>query len=287
MLGILLIDKPIGCTSHDVVHRLRKKFGTKRVGHAGTLDPLATGLLVVAVGAATRFLQYLPLEPKEYRAEITFGQSSTTYDAEGELSDPSPVPEDLRQRLEALVPRYTGLIEQLPPAYSAVKVDGKPLYLYAREGVAAVRKPRTVHVGTLEFESFDGPVVRARIVCSGGTYVRTIADDLGREVGVGAYLSALRRTRAGAFSVEEAVSLNDVDPSAIRPLSQALPPMRLLSLDSGQTAAIRQGQRIGCGDSGLEGLVGLIDPSGEVFGVARVDGDSLQPEVVIPMEAAI
>lgn len=287
MLGILLIDKPLGCTSHDVVHRLRRTLGTKRVGHAGTLDPLATGLLVVAVGAATRFLQYLPLEPKEYVGEITFGQSSTTYDTEGELSDSRSVPPDLVSRLEGLKANFLGLIEQLPPIYSAVKVSGKPLYAYARKGEEAPRKPRTVHVGILEFEPVSEKTVQARIVCSGGTYVRTIADDLGKAIGCGAHLSALRRIRAGEFSVEQAVSLEQAGNGHMRSLAEALPPMPLVELNERQTAAIRQGQRIGFAGSGSARTVGLLDPAGAVFGVARVDGDELQPECVIPLEAAI
>jgi len=287
VLGILLIDKPLGCTSHDVVHRLRKRLGTKRVGHAGTLDPMATGLLVVAVGAATRFLQYLPLEPKEYLGEVTFGQSSTTYDSEGELSPAKPVPADLQTRLLETGPKFTGLIEQLPPAFSAVKVAGKPLYAYARKGEEVIRKPRTVHVGTLEISAVSESVVKCRIVCSGGTYVRTIADDLGRSIGCGAYLSALRRTRAGEFCVEQAVSLDLAGPEHLRTLAEALPPMPMVELNDRQTAAIRQGQRIGFVATGVSRLVGLLDTAGSVFGVARVDGDELQPECVIPLEAAI
>jgi len=287
VLGILLIDKPVGCTSHDVVNRLRRTLGTKRVGHAGTLDPMATGLLVIAVGAATRFLQYLPLEPKEYIGEITFGQTSTTFDREGELSDPIEPPGDLMERLEAIRPQFLGLIQQLPPIYSAVKVAGKPLYAYARKGEDAVRTPRTVHVSTLEFEAVARGVVRARIVCSGGTYVRSIADDLGREVGVGAYLSELKRTRAGVFSVEQAVELDQAGPNQLRSLAEALPPMPLLDLNDTQANAIRQGRRVGVVRPPAERLVGLLDPKGQVFGVARVEGCELQPECVIPLEAGI
>lgn len=287
MLGILLIDKPLGCTSHDVVNRLRRTFGTKRVGHAGTLDPMATGLLVVAVGSATRFLQYLPLEPKEYVGEITFGQTSSTYDAEGELSAPVAVPVDLVAQLRSLTSKFTGLIEQTPPMYSAVKVAGKPLYAYARQGQDAERKSRTVHVETIEFESVSTTVVQTRIVCSGGTYVRTIADDLGRAIGVGAFLSGLRRIRAGEFTVEEAVSLDEASLTNLRTLADALPPMPLVSLNETQAFAIRQGRRLGWANPPAGRLAGLLDPGGSVLGVARIEGEELQPECVIPLEAGI
>ena len=141
MLGILLINKPAGITSHDVVSRCRRKLQTKRVGHAGTLDPLATGLLVMAVGPATRFLQYLPLEPKEYVATIKFGESTNTYDSEGEVTESRPVPKNLEERLVDVFPDFTGEIDQLPPMFSAVKKDGKPLYAYARKiGRASCRE---------------------------------------------------------------------------------------------------------------------------------------------------
>src|SRR6202044_655457 len=134
MLGILLIDKPAGITSHDVVNAVRRRFGVRRVGHAGTLDPQATGLLIVAVGPATRFLQYLPLEPKEYVGVVTFGEERDTQDSEGQVVALKPVPGDLEAQVHEVLPQFRGLIQQLPPMYSAVKKDGKPLYAYARSG---------------------------------------------------------------------------------------------------------------------------------------------------------
>lgn len=285
MLGILLIDKPAGITSHDAVDYIRRAFGTKRVGHAGTLDPMATGLLVVAVGSATRFLQYLPLEPKEYEGEITFGQSTTTNDTEGEFSEPQAVPEDLQERLDAIAPKFVGLVEQLPPIYSAVKVAGKPLYAYARKGQEAERNPRTVRIDSFELRVLDPPVVHMKVVCSGGTYVRSLADDLGREVGCGAHLSSLRRTAAGAFHIDQAKSLDDVTREDLISLSAALPPMPLLQLNPIETASIRQGRRVGIMRPPAHRLVGLLDPVGAVVGVAKVVGQELQPECVLPLEA--
>ncbi len=286
MLGVLLVAKPLGITSHDVVNDVRRRFGTKRVGHAGTLDPLGTGLLVVAVGPATRFLQYLPLEPKEYHAQIDFGRATTTYDREGETTVEGPVPEDLETALEAALPTFRGLLQQLPPMHSAVKVAGKPLYKYARTGQEAKREPRTVHVSTFDVEAIEGSLVRAKIVCSGGTYVRSLAHDLGEALGCGAHLAGLQRTRVGRFTLDEASPLESVRPDLLIPLHEALPPMPLVHLDATQVARVREGQAVTVPDPPEGFLAGLLEPSGAVLGVARVNAGLLQPECVIPAEVA-
>jgi tRNA pseudouridine55 synthase len=279
MLGILVIDKPPGMTSHDVVDRVRRRLGTRRVGHAGSLDPMATGVLVVAVGPATRFLQYLPLEPKEYEATIAFGTETDTQDAEGSVLATAPVPSDLDRRVEELLPEFLGPIEQLPPMFSAVKRAGKPLYAYARKGEEVDRTPRTVYVDVFE-PLGDG---RYRIVCSGGTYVRTLAHDLGRRLGCGAHLGALRRTRAGKFSLAEAIGLDEAGPLHLVQLAEALEPMPVITLDLIEVEAIREGRSIE--HPALAPLVALADPDGRVFSVARADGNRLQPQCVIPSEA--
>jgi len=284
LLGILLVDKPLSVTSHDVVNDIRRKFGTKRVGHAGTLDPLATGLLVVAVGPATRFLQYLPLEPKVYVAEIQFGHSTPTYDAEGELSEPRTVPSDLSGAIEGALVGFRGLIQQLPPMYSAVKIGGKPLYRYAREGKEAVREPRTVHIEAFEILKIEGNWAQARICCSGGTYIRSLANDLGETIGSGAYLKALVRTSVGRFQLAQSTPLDKVRPEMLISLAEALPPMPLISLDEVQTACIREGRPIGLSEPPASPLAALLDPAGSVFSVAKVTGNLLQPECVIPSE---
>ncbi len=271
-------------TSHDVVNTIRRRFGTKRVGHAGTLDPLATGLLVVAVGPATRFLQYLPLEPKVYVAEIQFGQSTTTYDAEGELSESSPVPDDLAGAIRTSLPAFHGLIQQYPPMYSAVKVSGKPLYKYAREGKEAVREPRTVHIDSFEILDVTGTVAKARICCSGGTYIRSLAHDLGAALGCGGYLKSLVRTQVGRFHLTESIALDSSSISDLIPLREALPPMPLIELDALQTANIREGRAIFLAEPPESQLIGLIEPNGNVFSVAKIIGNLLQPECVIPSE---
>lgn len=284
MLGIVLIDKPLGLTSHDVISRLRKRFDTKRVGHAGTLDPLATGLLVVAIGPATRFLQYLPLEPKVYEAKIHFGIETNTQDAEGVVVADLPAPVDLAAEFARVLPQFRGLIQQVPPMFSAVKKDGKPLYAYARKGDEVERDARTVHIGEVETLAVGDATMDVRVSCSGGTYMRTWAHDIGKAIGCGAHLAGLRRTQVGRFSLEEAMSLDSVSPSDLIPLAEALPPVPLVHLSESQVAAIRNGQAVGVGRLGTppERAVGLLDPAGDVIGMARAEGPVLQPECVIP-----
>jgi tRNA pseudouridine55 synthase len=286
LLGILLIRKPFGLTSHDVVNDIRRRFSTKRVGHAGTLDPMATGLLVVAVGPATRFLQYLPLEPKEYVADITFGRSTTTYDAEGETATEGVVPSQLLEAIHACLPRFRGLIQQLPPMYSAIKVGGKPLYAYARQGQEIRRDPRTVHISTFDILDSNETWCKARIVCSGGTYIRSLAQDLGMAVGCGAHLSGLVRTRVGRFSLEEGQELHDVGVRNLISLRDARPPMPIVQLDASQTESLREGRPIAVQAPEGAFSVALLEPTGNVFSVARVQGDMLQPECVIPAEVS-
>ncbi|HEY0866681.1 MAG TPA: tRNA pseudouridine(55) synthase TruB [Fimbriimonas sp.] len=285
MLGILLALKPKGISSHDAVNEVRRRFGTRRVGHAGTLDPLATGLLVMAVGPATRFLQYLPLEPKEYVGEFVFGSATDTYDAEGEVVERREVPADLREAIEGAKPGFMGLQSQLPPMHSAVKVKGKPLYAYARKGQELEREPRTVHIDAFDLESVEENCARIRIVCSGGTYIRSLAHDLGQAIGCGAHLGGLQRTRVGRFGVEEATALESVQPSDLVPLAEALPPMSLVRVTDIQVRHIQEGRHIIVEDEPCGTLCALVSPNGNVFSVARVNGNVLQPECVIPAEA--
>jgi tRNA pseudouridine55 synthase len=284
MLGILLIDKPLGITSHDVVNQVRRKLNTKRVGHAGTLDPAATGLLIVAVGPATRFLQYLPLEPKVYVGDVTFGIKTTTQDSEGEVVESGDVPEDLEGLVRAALPQFLGLIDQLPPMYSAIKKAGKPLYAYARKGEEVERTARTIHIDSIAIEAVNGPTVTIRVVCSGGTYLRTLAHDLGDAIGCGAYLSALNRVAVGKFELPDAIPLSEVSPEHLMPLADALPPMPLVELDVAQAADIREGRALVVMGAPETEFVGLL-LGGSVIGIAKVSENILQPECVIPVLA--
>lgn len=281
MIGILLVDKPKGITSHDVVSRVRRVFKTKRVGHAGTLDPLADGLLVVAVGPATRFLNYLALEPKEYTAVVRFGQETATYDAEGECVCSRPVPNDLDKSLSDILPGFLGEINQMPPLFSAIKKDGRPLYDYARRGEAVEVQPRQVTIQSISIAKAAGENDRKMtVICGGGTYIRSLAHDLGQAVGCGGHIIELRRTGAGRFSVDQAVDLEQISPNDLIPLSEALSPMPLLKVSLGEEADIRQGRRIKASPG--DDLVALCQATGEVFALARRIGDELQPECVIP-----
>jgi len=285
MLGIVLIDKPAGMTSHDVVNRARRQFGTRRVGHSGTLDPSATGLLVVAIGPATRFLQYLPMEPKEYTGIIRFGIETTTQDADGEVVAESAIPSDLRSAIESSLPQLIGEISQMPPMYSAIKHGGKPLYAYARAGRDVERQSRTVYIKAFDLLSLGEDRMEFRVVCSGGTYVRTLAHDLGQAVGCGAHLSSLRRTMVGRFQIDEAVSLDAVNSSALLPLAKVLAPMPIVGLEPRQVADIREGRAIPIAEPPPGRLAALTDERGEVFCVAEVQGAVLQPHCVIPQGA--
>ncbi len=284
MLGILLVDKPAGISSHDVVNRVRRQLGIRRVGHAGTLDPTATGLLVVAVGPATRFLQYLPLEPKVYEAEIKFGVSTTTQDAEGEVVELRPVPMQLRSALESKLPAFLGEIHQIPPMFSALKKAGKPLYAYAREGADVARETRRVYVSSCEIEEVGTDFAKISVACSGGTYVRTLAHDLGDAIGCGAHLSALTRTSVGRFSLAEAIPLDEVSAKHMIPLKNALYPLPCLQLQVREIEFIRLGRAIQADIP--NGVIALLDQCCDVFSVGRACQGILQPECVIPEEAA-
>lgn len=285
MFGILVLDKPLGITSHDVVNRVRRRLGTKRVGHAGTLDPLATGVLVMAIGPATRFLQYLSLEPKVYEFTARFGVETRTQDAEGEIVAEMPVPSDLSAQLKAVLPDFRGQISQLPPMYSAVKKDGKPLYTYARKGEEIERTPREITVFEFEVTAINGPDVSMRCVCSGGTYVRTLAHDLGQRLGCGAHLIALRRTQVGVFTLDQAADLESesVATHLVR-LNDALDSMQLVTVPQEVEDRIRQGQRVPIRPVPEGPRVGLVGIEGEVFGVATIVNGSLHPECLVPTE---
>lgn len=283
MIGILLVNKPKGLTSHDVVARVRRAFKTKRVGHAGTLDPLAEGLLVLAVGPATRFLNYLPLEPKEYRAVVKFGEETTTYDAEGDVVCTKPVPANLDAELESIMPRFLGEISQMPPIYSAIKKDGRPLYDYARKGEEVEREARQVVIHSLRVSPGPAPDERILdVVCGGGTYIRSLAHDLGQAVGCGGTIVGLTRTRTGSFSVESSVGLEELSPDRLISLKEALAPMPMIALDASDEEHIRQGRRIRLPLGHEHEVVALCGQNNEVFALARAVGNDLQPECVIP-----
>lgn len=205
--GVLLVDKPQGCTSHDVVDSVRRLFGTRRVGHAGTLDPMATGLLIVLVGAATKASDALMAQDKEYLGEATLGTVTDTQDAEGRAVETNAVPALGEAEIRAAMAAMLGEQLQTPPMHSARKVGGRKLYELARKGVEVAREARAITVSEFELLSWESPRLRFRVRCTKGTYVRTLAHDLGRRLGPGAHLSMLRRTRSGSIDVADAATL--------------------------------------------------------------------------------
>lgn len=209
--GLLIVDKPAGWTSHDVVGKVRRLAGMRRVGHAGTLDPMATGVLVVLLGRATRAAEYAEAQVKGYSAHIRFGVTTDTLDTEGNVTSASGVVPG-REEIEAVLPRFRGQIEQIPPMYSAIKIGGRKLYEIARAGGEVERKPRKVNITRLECTGPlpDGDFV-LEVECSKGTYIRSLCADIGEALGCGACMSALRRVSSGEFRVEDALSLEEIE----------------------------------------------------------------------------
>jgi tRNA pseudouridine55 synthase len=211
MDGIINIDKPPGLTSHDVVARVRRITGQKKAGHAGTLDPMATGVLPVVLGKATRLVEYLAGADKVYRATLVLGATTPTYDCEGEITPTPGAVMPTRREVEEALEGFKGEIEQLPPMYSAIKVGGKKLYEIARGGIEVERQARRVTIFRLELEAYRPPVLALFVECSKGTYIRSLAHDLGSALGTGAYLDALIRTRHGPFALDGATTLEGLE----------------------------------------------------------------------------
>ena len=247
-LGFLNIDKPQGMTSHDVVSRIRRLAGLKRVGHAGTLDPLATGVLVVGLGRATRLIEYVMGRPKIYRTTVRLGQTTDSYDADGEIVSERLVNVSDEQ-LEQALQQFRGEIEQIPPMFSAIKRNGQPLYKLARQGVTVERKARQVTISELVVEKREGDTVTLRIGCTTGTYIRSLAHDLGELLGCGGHVTMLRRLAVGDFSAETAPSLDILTPENIRsyllPIDSGITHLQRYDLNSEEAKLLRFGKQIG------------------------------------------
>lgn len=224
--GILLIDKPTDHTSHDVVARVRRKLGMKRIGHAGTLDPMATGLMIMLVGKATSASQYLISLDKEYSGTIKLGEVTNTQDAEGEVLERRPVPPYSKEEILAAVKTFLGDQYQMPPMFSAIKIDGVPLYKSARKGEDVEREPRFVRVMSWEITRFAPTELDFILKCSKGTYVRTLANDLGAKLGCGAHLGALRRTATHSFQVSQALTIDQFEALSRSEIESRLIPVR-------------------------------------------------------------
>lgn len=287
--GFLVVDKPGGLTSNAAVGEVKKATGIKKIGHAGTLDPLATGALVVAIGNVTRLIRYIQDQPKEYLATALFGVATDTLDADGAVLSREPMefhPEDL----DALLPRFTGAIYQVPPMVSALKKDGRRLHELAREGQVVERDARPGEVHELEMIDVGPgpyPVVEFRVVCGKGTYVRSLADDLAAALGGHAHLTALRRTRIGSLKAKNGVTIDDLhnwEDYLVTP-AEALSDLPSVSVGEETASAVSHGVPFVGGEmmSIPEGVsVRVIDPDGELIAVYVREGEQARPEVVLP-----
>jgi tRNA pseudouridine55 synthase len=208
--GAVLIDKPAGPTSHDVVDAIRRQFAIKKVGHCGTLDPNATGLLIIVLGRGTKLSEKLMSDDKVYKGTVKFGEATTSYDADGELASSLPLPPLTVEQLNQAACEFVGDLMQVPPMVSAVKKDGVPLYKLARKGLEVEREPRLIHIYRFLFSSYQEPLGEFELACTKGTYVRSVAHDLGQNVGCGAHLATLRRMRCGKFDVANATEFEEV-----------------------------------------------------------------------------
>lgn len=215
--SVLLINKPLKWTSFDVVNKLRYRLQTKKVGHAGTLDPLATGLLIICTGKMTKRIEEFQAQEKEYTGSFTIGQTTASSDLETPPTEPVDVSGITEIAIREATQKFIGTIQQVPPIHSAIKVDGKRAYKFARKGQELILPPREVSISAFDITSIEKPVIRFRIVCSKGTYIRSIARDFGKELGVGAYLSELVRTRIGEFRLEDSISVEAVERPNVTP----------------------------------------------------------------------
>jgi len=289
--GILLVDKPRGITSHDVVSRARRALGTRKVGHAGTLDPMATGLLILGVDSSTRLLTYLVGLGKQYTATIRLGQSSNTDDADGELSEAADATGLTRAQLDTAIASLRGEIAQVPSTFSAIKVDGRRSYDRARSGEDVALVPRTVTVSRFEqlAERRADPFLDLDVVidCSSGTYIRALARDLGAALGVGGHLTALRRTAVGPFGVTDAVPAAAIDPEAVRaPAGVAERLFPSIRLSDEQLIALSQGKKLPVEQPDAE-VVAAVAASGRLVGLVAVRGGVARVLVNFPSDEVL
>ncbi|MCP4426576.1 MAG: tRNA pseudouridine(55) synthase TruB [Chloroflexi bacterium] len=285
MEGAINIDKPGGMTSHDVVNRIRRLTGVRRVGHAGTLDPLATGILLLGVGRATRLIEYLVGQRKTYEATIRLGQETDTYDADGEVAAERPFAHIASPQLQQALEPFRGPIQQRPPIYSAIKRDGQPLYKLARQGETVDIPLRDATIYELELLDFALPEARLRVTCSSGTYIRSLAHDLGRALGCGGHITALRRTAVGDFGLDTAVSLTDLTESNwhdwLRPSDTAVAHLPRLDITAAETDHLQHGRRPPRRPNLLPApLTRAYDPDGRFIGIVAVNENYLQPRKI-------
>lgn len=278
--GLMLVDKPAGPSSHKVVSIVRQGTGVRKVGHAGTLDPRATGVLVLCMGAATRLSEFLSTASKRYEALIRFGTSTETYDAEGDairVTHTAPGEDEIR----AILPQFMGEIEQTPPPYSAIKVKGKKAYELARKGEQVELEPRNISIYQLDFLQYNPPDLTISVECSAGTYIRSLAHDFGEALNVGAHLANLRRVKSGPFTLDDCVSLSQLEQSFrsgdwesfIRPAAEALPDLPIVQVSGKLLDDLRNGRRIQA-EGPAEGMARAIGPDGDLVAILQAAEDA-------------
>lgn len=286
--GVLSLNKPIGMTSHDVIYRLRRITEQQKIGHTGTLDPDASGLLLICLGRATKLTQFLTDWDKSYLAELTLGATSDTFDASGVIEKSEIVPEPSRIDIEGIVGRFIGEITQRVPAYSAVKVAGQELYKYARRQIAVEAPVRKVVIKSLEIISCDLPRLTIKVSCSKGTYIRTLADDIGRELGCGAYLSRLERLSLGPFEIAQSLTLADVERlhRADKLIDSVLPIEKVITfpvvnISSKIAGLVHNGtvpttaDIVACHGDFLSGdIISMADEQGTILAIGRAKADA-------------
>jgi tRNA pseudouridine55 synthase len=289
--GVLLIDKPSGPTSFDVVRAVRRAVDQRKVGHTGTLDPPASGLLIVCLGQGTKLVPYLMQGDKRYSATVRLGSETDTDDAAGEPTAEAPIPALTRELIADTLVGFRGTIEQVPPAYSAIKSGGEALHRKARRGEQVDPAPRAITIHTLELARFEGDEIDLEITCSKGTYVRSLARDLGRALGTRAHLAALRRTASSGFDVADALPLAELESAdltqRIIPLASALPGLPSIELTPDDLTRVLNGNPIGATAAALKRgdiLVRLVDACGELIAIARIEGKQIRPARVFPRE---
>ena len=276
--GVLVVDKPVGLTSHDVVQIIRRGTSIRRAGHTGTLDPRASGVLVVLLGPAVRLSEYVSASDKRYQATIRLGSSTDTFDAEGRITSSASVDNISEDQFEEILDQYVGEIEQVPPPYSAIKVGGRKAYEMAREGEEVNLEPRVIQVYSLELLEWDPPEAVVDVFCSSGTYVRSLANDLGNALGVGAHLVGLRRTKSGRFTLRDAVPLRRLQEAFVAgdwykyliPAAEALADWPMIELDADQVELIRHGHRVPA-DSASTGWARGVSEQGDLVALLEVD----------------
>ena len=282
--GILLLDKPIGITSNDALQQVKRLYDARKAGHTGNLDPMATGLLPLCLGEATKVSAFLLDADKRYRGTCKLGVRTNTGDADGEAIETRPVIGVTEERVREVLQRFLGEIEQIPPMHSAIKHQGQPLYKLAHQGLEVERQPRQVTIFALELVRFEGDELEIDVHCSKGTYIRTLAEDIGEALGCGAHLCQLRRTGAGPFSEAGAITLEQLKQTLLEggqeaidalllPVEEALGAWPVINLSDNMAYYIRQGQAVQVAQAPTSGWVRLFGPGGEFIGVGHILDD--------------